>query len=103
MTVARRTLLAAQLLALGGPALVLTYLVFDVTLNSASFFGTVAIGFAVAAVQGVAGIVWSGVLIHNHVELRSGSNYKLQLMAALVTGMLALTFFTFQLPELVRR
>ena len=61
------------------------------------------IGFAVAAAQGIVGIVWSGLLIHNHVELRNASNYKLQVMAGLMTGMFSLILFTFLLPSVTRR
>ena len=97
MTAARRALLAAQILALSGPVLVCTWVVFVISPNASGFFHAMTLGFAAAAVQGLAGIVWSGMLIHNHVELRNAPNLKLQLMAVVMTGMFAAILFTFLL------
>ena len=58
--------------------------------------------FAVAAAQGLGGAIWSFILIYTHVDLRYNSNYKLLLMAAVISTFFLVALFEFFLPMMLR-
>jgi hypothetical protein len=111
MIAARRALLAAQLLALGGPMLLIMALLVwtriwlpnDAIHLDSKTAATLGYFFALAAVQGVGGAIWSFTLIYTHVDLRYRSNYQLLLMSALIGAFFSLILFEFFLPRFLGR